>query len=55
MLFNMQNEIEKLIQVQKYAMANRPPVGGFPFLAEVLRQAGVKTKYVEDYPFVELK
>lgn len=35
--------VEKLIEAQKYAMANRPPVGGFPFLAEVLRQAGVKT------------
>lgn len=35
-------KIEKLIEAQKYAMANRPAVGGFPFLAEVLRQAGVK-------------
>ncbi|MFM2374823.1 MAG: hypothetical protein RLZZ234_818 [Candidatus Parcubacteria bacterium] len=25
----------------KYAMANRPAVGGFPFLAECLRMAGV--------------
>ncbi len=25
-----------------YALANRPKVGGFPFLAECLRQAGVK-------------
>lgn len=35
--------VEKLVEAQKYAMANRPQVGGFPFLAEVLRQAGVKT------------
>ena len=26
----------------KYAMANRPKVGGFPFLAECLRKAGVE-------------
>ena len=26
----------------QYAMANRPKVGGFPFLAECLRQAGVE-------------
>ena len=34
---------EKLIEAQKYAMSIRPKVGGFPVLAEVLRQAGVKT------------
>ncbi len=33
---------EKLIEAQKYAMSIRPKVGGFPVLAEVLRQAGVK-------------
>ena len=33
---------EKLMEVQKYAMSVRPQVGGFPVLAEVLRQAGVK-------------
>lgn len=38
----MESLIEKLIQAQKFAMSNRPPVGGFPYLAEVLRQAGVK-------------
>jgi predicted FMN-binding regulatory protein PaiB/uncharacterized protein YbcV (DUF1398 family) len=32
---------EKLIEAQKYAMSIRPKVGGFPVLAEVLRQAGV--------------
>jgi uncharacterized protein YbcV (DUF1398 family) len=33
---------EKLIEAQKYAMSIRPKVGGFPVLAEVLRQAGVQ-------------
>ncbi|TGK91523.1 DUF1398 domain-containing protein [Leptospira brenneri] len=31
----------KLIEAQKFAMSIRPKVGGFPVLAEVLRQAGV--------------
>ena len=34
--------IENLQAAQKKAMAIRPKVGGFPVLAEVLRQAGVK-------------
>ena len=34
--------IEKLTKAQQYAMSIRPKVGGFPVLAEVLRQAGVK-------------
>lgn len=33
---------EKLIEVQKHAMSIRPKVGGFPVLAEVLRQAGIE-------------
>jgi uncharacterized protein YbcV (DUF1398 family) len=33
---------EKLIEAQKYAMSIRPNIGGFPVLAEVLRQAGVQ-------------
>jgi uncharacterized protein YbcV (DUF1398 family) len=33
---------EKLTEAQKYAMSLRPKVGGFPVLAEVLRQAGVQ-------------
>lgn len=33
---------ENLLEAQKYAMSIRPKVGGFPVLAEVLRQAGVK-------------
>lgn len=38
----MSRAIEKLEAAQKRAMAIRPKVGGFPYLAEVLRQAGVK-------------
>lgn len=38
----MSNLITKLTEAQKYAMSIRPQVGGFPVLAEVLRQAGVK-------------
>ena len=33
---------EKLIETQKYAMSIRAKIGGFPVLAEVLRQAGVQ-------------
>lgn len=33
--------IERLLEAQKIAMKNRPKVGGFPHLAEVLRQSGV--------------
>jgi uncharacterized protein YbcV (DUF1398 family) len=34
--------IEKLREAQQRAMAGRPKVGGFPYLAETLRRAGVK-------------
>jgi|SRR6185437_3583601 len=37
----MSRAIEKLMEAQKFAMNVRPKVGGFPVLAEVLRQAGV--------------
>ena len=37
----MSNAIENLQTAQQRAMAIRPKVGGFPYLAEVLRQAGV--------------
>lgn len=37
-----ENRVEKLQLAQKKAMENRPSVGGFPYLAETLRQAGVK-------------
>lgn len=33
---------EKLTEAQKYAMSIRPKIGGFPVLAEVLRQAGIQ-------------
>lgn len=33
---------EKIEMAMGYAFANRPKVGGFPFLAECLRLAGVK-------------
>ncbi|MBP7476376.1 MAG: DUF1398 family protein [Pyrinomonadaceae bacterium] len=38
----MRNAIENLLAAQQLAMATRPKVGGFPYLAEVLRKAGVK-------------
>ena len=37
----MSKAIEKLEAAQKRAVANRPRVGGFPYLAETLRRAGV--------------
>lgn len=37
----MSEAIEKLEAAQQRAMGNRPKVGGFPFLAETLRRAGV--------------
>ncbi len=38
----MSKLIDKLIETQKYALSIRPKIGGFPILAEVLRQAGVQ-------------
>jgi uncharacterized protein YbcV (DUF1398 family) len=37
----MSKAIDNLQAAQKRAIAIRPEVGGFPYLAEVLRQAGV--------------
>lgn len=37
----MSSAIENLKTAQQRALAIRPKVGGFPYLAEVLRQAGV--------------
>src|SRR5580658_2895003 len=37
----MSKAIEKLQTAQKQAMTGRPAVGGFPYLAETLRRAGV--------------
>lgn len=33
--------VDKLVEAQKYAISIRPKIGGFPLLAEVLRQSGV--------------
>ncbi len=38
----MSKIIDKLTAAQQYAISIRPKAGGFPVLAEVLRQAGVK-------------
>ncbi len=38
----MNKYIEILTEAQRYAMSIRPKVGGFPVIAEVLRQAGVQ-------------
>jgi len=37
----MSKAIDNLMEAMKVAGANRPRVGGFPYLAEVLRRAGV--------------
>ena len=37
----MSKAIENLTEAMKVAAAGRPRVGGFPYLAEVLRKAGV--------------
>ncbi|HWG57928.1 MAG TPA: DUF1398 family protein [Candidatus Acidoferrales bacterium] len=37
----MGKAVEKLQAAQQRAMAVRPKIGGFPYLAEALRQAGV--------------
>lgn len=39
----MSHSIQNLQTVLNQAMANRPKVAGFPYLAEYLRQAGVKS------------
>jgi uncharacterized protein YbcV (DUF1398 family) len=38
----MNKVIENLVEAQNYAINNRPKIGGFPFLAETLRLAGIK-------------
>src|SRR5271154_2586742 len=38
----MSKAIENLQAAQKRAIAGRPKIGGFPYLAETLRRAGVK-------------
>jgi uncharacterized protein YbcV (DUF1398 family) len=37
----MSRAIENLIQAQQFAMSIRAKVGGFPYFAEALRQAGI--------------
>jgi uncharacterized protein YbcV (DUF1398 family) len=37
----MSKAIDNLLEAQKRAMAGRPKIGGFPYLAETLRRAGV--------------
>ena len=37
----MSKAVDKLTEAMKVAAAGRPRVGGFPYLAEVLRKAGV--------------
>lgn len=37
----MNDAVTTLLDAQKFAMSVRPNVGGFPVLAEILRQAGV--------------
>lgn len=37
----MSKAIDNLLQAQQFAMSIRPKVGGFPYVAEVLRKAGV--------------
>ncbi|SAK83491.1 hypothetical protein AWB76_05750 [Caballeronia temeraria] len=39
----MSQAIEKLVAAQQRAMRDKPDVGGFPYLAEVLRKAGVSS------------
>ncbi len=41
----MSSAMEKLHAAQQRAMAGRPKVGGFPYLAETLRRAGVNRNF----------
>lgn len=45
----MSQAVENLINAFNHAMSNRPQVGGFPYLAETLRKAGV-TKNIWNLP-----
>jgi uncharacterized protein YbcV (DUF1398 family) len=44
----MSNAKENLLAAQKRAIAGQPKVGGFPYLAETLRRAGV-VRYDVDF------
>ncbi len=37
----MSKAIENLLNAQQFAMSIRPQIGGFPYLAEALRKAGI--------------
>lgn len=37
----MASAVQNLMEAQKFALSIRPKVGGFPYLAEALRQSGV--------------
>lgn len=37
----MSKAVENLLKAQQFAMSIRPKVGGFPYLAEALRRAGI--------------
>lgn len=37
----MSRAVDNLLKAQHYAMSIRPKVGGFPYLAEALRKAGI--------------
>ena len=45
----MNETIEKIEDAYRWAIANRPKVGGYPYLAEALRRAGV-VRYVCTLP-----
>ena len=37
----MSKAVDNLLKAQQFAMSIRPKIGGFPYIAEVLRKAGV--------------
>ncbi|MBN8554941.1 MAG: DUF1398 family protein [Deltaproteobacteria bacterium] len=41
----MSKAVDNLLEAQKFAMSIRPKVGGFPYLAEALRAAGVSKNF----------
>ena len=41
----MSKAVEKLLSAQHFAMSIRPKVGGFPYLAEALRKAGITRNF----------
>lgn len=45
----MSKAVENLVKAQQFAMSIRPKVGGFPYIAEVLRRAGI-TKNIWNLP-----